>query len=325
MEQISIDEFVQAVLPRAQSVEVLFENKHQANLVSLVAPEDATAGRLFNWGNDFSWSYAGEVTDAIKEKVKAAGGNVEGDLCCRLAWSNYDDLDLHLVTPAGKIYFRDRHVSGGMLDVDMNAGGGRSREPVENIFFASASTMPEGDYHLFVNQFNQRETSNVGFEAQIDFQGQVWTMSHPQAVRDGASVTIAKFRYSRRNGFEMLTNLPGSKVSKEAYGLQTEQFHKVNVMMLSPNYWGDRHGVGHKHYFFMLDGCKNDGAARGFYNEFLKPELSPHRKVLEMVGASLRLAPANDQLSGLGFSATQRNDVVVRVKGTFTRTLKVMF
>ncbi len=38
----------------------------------------------------------------------------------------------------------------------------------------------------------------------------------------------------------------------------------------------------------MLDGCLNDGSARGFYNEFLKSELDPHRKVFEMVGAKIR-------------------------------------
>ncbi len=94
--------------------------------------------------------------------------------------------------------------------------------------------------------------------------------------------------------------------------------------MLSPNYW-DGQGIGNRHWFFMIEGCRNSGTARGFYNEFLRPDLSPHRKVLEIVGAKMRAETENEQLSGLGFSSTQRNHVYCRVAGAFTRTIKVVF
>jgi hypothetical protein len=94
--------------------------------------------------------------------------------------------------------------------------------------------------------------------------------------------------------------------------------------MFSPNYW-DEKAVGNRHFFFLLDGCKNDGTARGFYNEFLSAELDQHRKVLEMVGAKMQTEESDHQLSGIGFSSTQRNDILVRVKGTFTRTIKIIF
>ena len=85
------------------------------------------------WDNNFSWSYSGEVTDSIKERVKAAGGNVTGDLCCRLAWDYTDDLDLFIVEPdGGKIYFGNRGTpsrNGGKLDVDANGGSGIARIP----------------------------------------------------------------------------------------------------------------------------------------------------------------------------------------------------
>lgn len=322
VEEISITDFIANVLPRINSMEVLLENKHTGNLVSLVAPVDPTAGSLFKWDNNFSWSYNGEVTDSIKERVKAAGGNVTGDLCCRLAWFNYDDLDLHLVTPKGEICFYNKVLGAGRLDVDMNAGGGHTREPVENIFFGSQKDLPEGEYHLYVQQYNQRETSNVGFEAQVDFMGQVWSMAYTQAVR--GNVTIAKFRYSRARGFEMLSDLQGTKISKTVYGLPTEQFHKVSTMLLSPNHWDDK-VVGNKHFFFILDGAKAEQPARGFYNEFLKEELNAHRKVFEIVGSKMKVADSPDQLSGLGFSSTQKASVIVRVAGSFTRTLQINF
>ena len=95
-------------------------------------------------------------------------------------------------------------------------------------------------------------------------------------------------------------------------------------MMMSPNFW-DGHGVGNKHYFFMLDGCLNDGKARGFFNEFLKPDLDAHRKVIEMVGNKMTAVESDRQLSGLGFSSTQRSSLLCRVKGSFTRTINILF
>ena len=81
--------------------------------------------------------------------------------------------------------------------------------------------------------------------------------------------------------------------------------------------------MGNQHYFFMLQGCVNDGNTRGFYNEFLRDELTPHRKVLEMIGSKNRTEETVDQLSGVGFS-NARQEVVVRVTGRTQRTLKVI-
>jgi hypothetical protein len=94
--------------------------------------------------------------------------------------------------------------------------------------------------------------------------------------------------------------------------------------MHSPNHWDDK-AVGNKHYFFMLEGCQNDDKARGFFNEFLSSDLDKHRKVLEMVGAKMKTDESEHQLSGLGFSSTMRNSVLVKVSGAVTRTLKVVF
>ena len=83
--------------------------------------------------------------------------------------------------------------------------------------------------------------------------------------------------------------------------------------------------MGNKHYFFALEGCLNDGKARGFFNEFLVPELDAHRKVIEIVGAKMRTDESDKQLSGLGFSSTQRNSVLCRVSGAFSRVIKLTF
>lgn len=328
VEEVSIDTFIQEILPRAESVEILVENRHAPNLVSLIAPVDPTANGLFKWGNKFSWSYSGDLADSIKERVKQAGGNVTGELLCRLAWSNFDDLDLHMHEPTGyQIYFGNKRTlspSGGMLDVDMNAGAGTTRTPVENIFYTHRRTMTEGVYELLVHNYYKRESADVGFEIEFDYLGTVYRFVYDKAVTDRSFVSVVAFKYTHAAGIEIIRSLPSSVASKQIWGLKTQEFQRVNVVMMSPNFWGDR-GVGNKHYFFMLDACRNDGQARGFFNEFLKESLTPHRKVIEMVGAKMRTEESAEQLSGLGFSSTQRNEVLVRVKGSFTRTVKVLF
>ena len=75
----------------------------------------------------------------------------------------------------------------------------------------------------------------------------------------------------------------------------------------------------------MLEGCANNGTARGFYNEFLKSDLDQHRKVLELVGTKLRTDESLEQLSGVGFSSTQRNSLLCKVTGSFSRIININF
>lgn len=328
VETINIEDFIRDVLPRAETVEVFFENRHASNLVSLIAPADPTANQLFKWDNPFSWSYQGDMADSIKERVKQAGGSVTGDLCCRLAWSNFDDLDFHMIEPTGyEISFGNKQrlsSCGGMLDVDMNAGGGTTRTPVENIFYTRKEAMKPGNYELFVHSWAKRETIDVGFEVEFDWLGTVQHFSYPNAVKDQERISVVKFKYSAAGGVEIVSSLPSTQSTREVWGLKTQQFQRVSLVSLSPNHWGERQ-TGNKHYLFMLADCQNDGQARGFFNEFLKEELTPHRKVIEMVGSRMKTAEAADQLSGLGFSSTQRNELLVRVTGSFNRVVNVTF
>jgi len=324
LEEIGVDKFLSDILPTTTCLELMVENRHTNNFVSLIAPVDPTARKLFTWDNNFSWSYTGEVTDSIKEKVKAAGGNVTGEFCSRLAWYNYDDLDLHMQEPGHRIYYASKFApkTGGMLDVDMNAGAGTTRTPVENIFYPKISKMIPGTYVLSVNQYNARETSNPGFDIEVDILGTTYSFSYPQAVR--GEIEVARFEYSKAGGLKLITSLPETRTSKEIWGVNTNDFTKVKTLMLSPNFWGDQ-PKGNKHYMFILEGCKNPESSRGIYNEFLAPELLPHRKVFELLGAKAKAPYQENQLSGLGFSSTQRNELVVRVTGKLTRLLKIKF
>lgn len=330
LESVDIDTFVKDVVPRANSIEMMFENKHAGNLMSLIAPVHADAANFFKWENRFSWSYNGDVADSIKERVKRAGGSVTGEFCCRLAWYNFDDLDFHMgevirgQRASNEIFFGNRGPSPsyGRLDVDMNAGSGHTREPVENIFYPRIDRMKDGVYSLFVHQFSRRESDNVGFDVEVDILGEVHSFSYAKPVKD--NVPVANFEV-KSGKITMMPILSSATASRSLWGIKTNEFHRVNAMMFSPNYWDHQRGIGNQHYFFMLDGCKNEGQARPFFNEFLRADLDKHRKVMEIVGARAKVAPSEDQLSGLGFSSTVRNEIVVKVDGEMKRTMKVTF
>ena len=325
IEEISIEKFISEVLPKANEIELFPEFKHRNNFVSLVAPNDATAPNLMKWGNPYSWSYAGNVTDSIKEKVKAAGGNVEGELCCRLAWYNYDDLDFHMVEPNHEIYFGNKgHISpnGGMLDVDMNAGSGTTRTPVENIFYDKTSKMRPGVYKLFVHQYNQRETTNVGFEVEIQLNGETYNYIYEKPV--SGNIDIAELKVDNFGNVVVKSLLESTASNKTLWNLKLNDYHKVNLVCLSPNFWGDSN-IGNKHYLFMVQNCLSAETPRPFYNEFLNDSLNPHRKVLEILGGKIKLENSPQQLSGLGFSSTQRNEIIAKVTGSYSRLVKIKF
>ena len=51
-----------------------------------------------------------------------------------------------------------------------------------------------------------------------------------------------------------------------------------------------------------------------FHIENLISELTTHRKVLEVLGNTTMLEPSDKQLSGLGFNATVKDELIVKLK-----------
>lgn len=307
---IGIDRFMEQVIPTAAQMEVFVTNSHQSNFVSLTAPVDNNVGRLFKWDNNFGWSYNGNVTDSIKDKVKRAGGNTDAKLRVSLAWFNPDDLDLHADCPDGHISFSNKM---GILDVDMNAYGPKhDTAPVENL---SWSAPKDGAYHIRVNQYNARTKDRPGFVIELENAGKVTQFHHPKT----AVGTIACIRFNVKGGevtdLQVAGDLVSQSISQEIWGVNTESFVRVETLMLSPNHW-DGNEIGNKHYLFMLQGCKNPSPTRGIYNEYLINELTEHRKVFEVLGAQTLCPVVDDQLSGIGFSSTRNDRVVIRVTDT---------
>lgn len=322
VEIVPFDTFVSSVLPTATSVEVLFENKHAGNLVNLTAGNEGAAP-VFNWASDVAWVYKDGVADSVKERVKQAGGRVDGVLRISLEWYNTDDLDLHVTEPSGrKIYYGAKKSATGALDVDMNIGGDR-RDAVENVIYPVKAD--NGTYKIEVNNFTRRENIDTGFSIEVECQGEVHTFSSSVSPRNKDTIEVATVRYDAGKGITVLSGVGGSSVkSREINGLKTNRFYKVNAVVPSPNYWDGR-AMGNKHTFFLLSEARTDEKIRGFFNEFLRSDLQAHRKVFELLGEKTKINPDGYQLAGLGFSSTQPAEIICRVTGAFTRTIKVQF
>lgn len=334
VEEISANDFIKNVLPSAKEVEVLIENKHANNFVSLIAPCNKDSKSMFKWNNGLSWAYSGNITDSdMKQNVKAAGGNVDGVLRFSIQWNEDGrdncDLDAHCIEPnRNEIYFGNCRKSTsssmtGQLDVDIIHPNGKVA--VENITWSDKSKMQPGVYKFFVNQYSG--SARNGFRAEIEFNGEIYSFDYSNSMRTGQDVYVADVILDTNGEFTIKEKISGnSKISsKTVWGISTNEFTPVSVVCYSPNYFDEQDGIGHRHLFFMLNGCKNDEEPNGYYNEFLKSELEKHKRVFEALGSKCHVEDSDDQLSGIGFSMTKRAELVIKVKGATERILKIKF
>lgn len=328
VEEVHIDKFLADILPEATSLELFFDNKHQNNLVSLINPVNKSAPNILKWDNNCSWSYNGDVTDSMKDRVKSAGGKVDGVLRFSIEWNTSgndggNDLDAHCKEPGGHIYFSSPrcHATGGNLDVDITnprtqAKGGVA---VENITWANKNKMMDGVHDFYVHNYSG--ANKDGFSAEVEYEGTMHMYSYNRNVTSDVKVATVTLK---NGNFTIKHHLQPSTASRELWNISTGNFHKVDLITLSPNYWDDNE-TGNKHWFFILDNCKNDDTTRGLYNEFLSDELHQHRKVFEVLGSKIKAPRSDNQLSGLGFSSTKRDSVLCKINGSFSRVIKINF
>lgn len=313
-QKIPVSNFISDVIPTAQNIELLLSNKNTKNLVSLIVQKNMSAPSLFKWDNPFGWSYTGNIADSeIRENVKKAGGNIHGILRFSIQWNdgrvyNGNDFDAHCVCPYGHIAFYDKRKGSGELDVDI-VNPRRETPAVENIVFTK--DLKNGTYKFFVDVFTYRGGDD-GFRAEIEMNGEVFSYNFDgKDTRHKGEIPVATVKYE--NGtFSIVHELNSESVSNEIWNIKTMTFIPVSCIMYSPNYWNGNE-IGNKHIFFMLKGCVNPDSPNGIYNEFLKNEFNKHKRVFEALGSILKAESCQNQLSGVGFSFTQRNNVIVKV------------
>lgn len=333
VEEIPIDKFLTDVLPNVTEVEALMQGSLMKNMVSVIAPQNKTAPTMFKWNNGFSWAYAWNMADSdIRENVKSAGGKVDGVLRFSIQWNDLGDWDMndedaHCVEPGVRgqhIYYHNKmnRYTGGQLDVDIIAPV-QGKPAVENITWPDKSKMQEGVYKFFVHCYANRGGTS-GFRAEIEFDGNIYSFDYSKPLRQGEEVQVAEV--TLKDGvFSIKELLPSNASSREVWGIKTNQFIPVNLIMYSPNYWDEQNGIGNRHYLFMLNGCVNPENPNGFFNEYLRNDLAEHKRVFEALGGKMKVADDPNQLSGLGFCATRRNELIVRVKGNVQRIMKIKF
>jgi hypothetical protein len=339
VEEVAIDKFMSDILPKCASVDVLLLNRHEGNMVTLTTAKNSGGKPIFKWPNNYSWTFNGNLAgkSQIRDAVAFRGGKIDGALRFSIMWAEGDasdnsDLDAHAQEPGGEHIFystlfrKDRGGQRtrmtGQLDVDVtlpNALG--NKNIAENIVWAEKPKMHDGTYKLWVNQFANR--GSKGFRAEIEFEGETYEYEYDRPVAGNVMVAEVTLKDGQ---FCIKHLLPESRSNRELWGLETNEFHRVNLVCLSPNHWGGN-AVGNKHYFFMLDGCRVDADVRGFHNENLLPDLLKHRKVMEVLGATcaIKVNSTDKQLSGLGFNSTVRDEVVLRLGGSFKRVIRVKF
>jgi uncharacterized protein YfaP (DUF2135 family) len=103
----------------------------------------------------------GQIIDAtsltmteLQKRLKRAGGR-SSDVQVSLIWNNYNDLDLHVITPSGETIHGGNRSSecGGELDIDANEKA-ETKKPVENIVWTEGQA-PAGVYQVYVHHYKK--------------------------------------------------------------------------------------------------------------------------------------------------------------------------
>lgn len=127
----------------------------------------------------------------------ARAGAASGAIQVALSWENFNDIDLHVIAPSGeRIFFAHRRSRcGGTLDVDMNAHGPDSREPVENVFWP-LDAAPPGEYEVLVHHYARYDKADeTRFHVHVLVDGVRRRFSGRVASGD-PPVSVARFTYT---------------------------------------------------------------------------------------------------------------------------------
>ena len=151
----------------------------------------------------------------MKMQVKEMGGDVDVDLRFSIRWNDKkwdkNDLDAHCTEPDGnEIYFVNKRSgkTGGWLDVDI-INPLRGKPAVENIQFKTRNKMDNGEYLFRVHQYTYRN-GDEGFEAELEFDNNIYNFDNPYKLNQGEYVEVAKVILHADGHFELIRLLENS-------------------------------------------------------------------------------------------------------------------
>jgi hypothetical protein len=67
IDEVSIEKFMQDILPECTSMEAYLSNKHEGNLVSLTTANIKESKPIFKWTNNYSWTFNGNLAGKISD------------------------------------------------------------------------------------------------------------------------------------------------------------------------------------------------------------------------------------------------------------------
>lgn len=309
--EVGMKEFFE-MLPNVRKIDLYPNIDVNSSKLVMTKPYYEDSPSPFKWDNGFSWTYTDtDSADSITQRVKNAGGNVDGEVRFSLSWDNTDDLDIILENAytGDMIFFNRKRNLGGELDIDANFMT-IMENPVENIYWNSINDMADGKYYVRVNNYTRRTNSDQGFKLQMAVLGEVvtYSCSTNEVNHHEQMLTVYK------NGRSIDIIDVNEKLSKE--DISGKQFIEVKNILKSPNAWSDK-VIGNEHVIFLADGIEVNFHVRGFFNEQLNATLNEHRKVTEVLGSKLKLAPdkfeGDDIAKGYGFSTTSNKNFYLRL------------
>lgn len=146
--------------------------------------------------------------DDVAQRLAREGGRI-GDVTVSLIWNDESDLDLWVHLPSGeKIMYSNKKSKCGAaeLDIDMNAGQAKSKEPVENVYVGDAErglSAPHGKYKVEVNNYSYHSSEglpaprDIAFRVQLRMNGDV--VDYNGVIKAAKqTVTVCEFDYTGR-------------------------------------------------------------------------------------------------------------------------------
>jgi len=147
-------------------------------------------------------------TDQVAARLAREGGRF-GDVTISLLWNDQCDLDLHVFLPSGEeVFYSKKKSSCGAaeLDIDMNAGEPRHKEPVENVFIGDAEkgvAAPLGKYKVVVHNYAYHSDEGLPVPRDVPFMVSVrmhgdTTEYTGVCTSSGQKVDVVEFEYTGR-------------------------------------------------------------------------------------------------------------------------------